>query len=116
MREGMRIFTNFTNRWKTREDEARVYIKKAVPLSFEDIKVQAQQLHFNPATKSYPLGDIYRPQLPLPLKLEPTMRRISFVKEKAKIEMVAQYFGDTDLKPSDVGERSFDTIYEEARK
>ena len=116
MREGMRIFTDFTNKWKTREDEARKYIGSGIPLSLDDIKAQTQHLHFTPATKYFPHGEQYKPGLPLPPRLEPRKRRISFVRDMTKIRTVAGYLGDSDMDPSEVGEKCFDAIYEEARK
>jgi len=116
MREGMRIFTDFTNKWKTREEEARDYIKRGAPLSLDEIKAQAGGLPFKPTRKYFPGGEQYRPVLPLPPMLEPTKRRICFTKDVSKIRNVGEYLGDSDMEPSDVGEKCFDTVYEEARK
>jgi len=116
MREGMRIFTNYTNKWKGQADESRKQIERGERLSLVGIKARAQDLPFSATLKSLPPGDQYKPDLPFPPRLEPTKRRISFVKEVAKIRTVATYFGDPDIEPSEVGEKCFDTLYEEARK
>ncbi len=116
MREGMRIFTDYTNKWKGLAEESRGQIRKGARLSLVEIKREAQRLPFHTTTRSFPPGDQYKPKLPLPPRLEPTKRRILFVKEVTKIRTVAGYFGDPDMEPSDVGEKCFDTIYEEARK
>jgi hypothetical protein len=60
-------------------------------------------------------GEQYRPNLPKPELPESTARRISFVKENIKIKKVAAYFGDSSLDPSDVGEKCFDLVYQEAK-
>jgi hypothetical protein len=116
MLEGMRIFTDYTNKWKGREEEGRKPIQEGVLRSLVEIKEEAQHLTLNPTTKSFPPGDQYMPKLPLPPRLEPTKRRISFVKERTKIETVAEFLGDSDMRPSDVGEKCFDMVYDEARK
>ena len=116
MREGMRIFTDYTNKWKGREEEAKTLIQKGDKLSFEKIKEEAQGLSFRHTKTSFPPGDQYQPKLPLPLKPEPTNRRVSFTREITKIKTVGGYFGNPDMAPSGVGEKCFDTIYEEARR
>ena len=115
MREGMRIFTDYTNKWKGRAEESRCQIEQGVPLTLEQLKTSTEQLTFS-NTRTLPHGEQYKPKLPLPRRLERTTRRISFVKEISKIEAVASYLGDSDLRPSEVGEGCFDAIYAEARE
>ena len=114
MREGMRVFTDYTNKWKGRAEEAHQHIQQGNLRSLEEIKIQAENLTFA-NTRSLPSGNQYKPKLPLPRKLEPTKRRISFVKEVVKINAVSEYLGDSDMTPSEVGETCFDSFYEEAR-
>lgn len=116
MREGMKLFTDYTNKWKSREAETKKQILKKPPLSLTEIKKEAQELNFSTITRTFPQGKQYNPKLPLPPQLEPTKRRISFVKESYKIKKVAEYFGDPEMEPSEVIDRCFETIYEEARK
>ncbi len=115
MREGTRIFTDFTNKWKSREEEAKAFIQKGEKLSFGKIKEEAQHLPFKSTKTSFPPGDQYQPKLPLPLKPETTTQRILFSKEISKIETVGEYFGNPDMVPAKAGEKCFDIIYEEAR-
>ena len=117
MREGMRIFTDYTNKWKGRADEAKKHIEEGKPLSFEEIKEEAKKLLFSSTKHSVPRGDQYKPKLPLPKKLEPRNRRISFIKDVDDIKSVAEYlFKDEDTDPSAVGEECFDLILREAKK
>jgi hypothetical protein len=117
MREGMRIFTDYTNKWKNDLDEAKDYIKAGERLSLEEIKVESKNLVFNTTTKSIPPGEQYKPALPMPRKLEPRQRRISFVKGVEEIRTVAEYVvGEADADPSTVGESCFDLILKDARK
>ena len=116
MREGMRIFTDYTNKWKGRADESKAQILKGSALSLKEIKTQAESIRFASTTKSFPPGEQYLPALPMPARLEPTKRRISFVKETKDIKTIAEYFDDSDMNPAEVGEKCFDIILEEARK
>ena len=114
MREGMRVFTDYTNKWKGQADESKRHIQRGVGLSLEELKETAAGLAFS-NTRTLPPGSQYKPSLPMPPRVEPTKRRITFVKEIARIKAVAEYFDDTDMQPSDVGENCFDLIYRETR-
>jgi hypothetical protein len=118
MREGMRIFTNYTNKWKARAAESRRQIEAAGPaLSFLEIKTAAERLPFSSTKQSIPRGDQYKPNLPLPKRPESQSRRISFVKKVEEIKTVAEHlFEDPAVDPSVVGERCFDLILGEARR
>jgi hypothetical protein len=111
MREGMRLFTNYTNKWKNRADESRQQMEAAETLSFEELKRRTSALALRATTKSVPAGKQYAPNLPMPPKLEPQRRRIAFSKDIRDIKRVAEHlFGDSDVDPSEVGERCFDTV------
>ena len=113
MREGMKIFTNYTNKWKGRAEESKRQIERGVPLSLEQLKSESLKLTFS-ETRRLPFGEQYKPKLPAPRKSDRKTRRISFVKEITKIDAVASYFGNSDLQPSEVGEGCFDVIHAEA--
>ena len=89
MREGMRVFTDYTNKWKGRADESLKQVQQGAPLALEDLRVKTGELKFR-KTKTWPQGYQYKPQLPLPPELEPTKRRIVFSKEVAKIKTVGR--------------------------
>ena len=117
MREGMGIFTDYTNKWKARPEESRRHIEAGDPLSFEDIKEESEKLAFSPTKTFGPKAEQYKPDLPLPKKLKPHMRRISFVKRVSEVDAVAEYlFEDTNVEASIVGEKCFDLQLKEARK
>lgn len=115
MREGMRVFTDYTNKWKSQADESRKHIQRGARLSLEELKEGTEGLTFS-NTRTLPLGEQHKPNLPLPPKLEPTRRRISFNKEVAKIRTVAEYLDDPDMLPSDVGEACFDLIHSKSNR
>ncbi len=113
MREGMRVFTDYTNKWKGRAEESKSHLQGGNPLSLEELRRESDKLDFN-KTFTLPPGSQYKPKLPLPRPVDSRRRHISFLKEVEKIEAVADYVGDPDMRPSDVGEYCFDTFYEEA--
>lgn len=114
MREGMRLFTDYTNKWKGLAEESKLHIQQGVPLSLEEMKAHAEKLDLS-STRTLPLGEQYKPKLPLPPMSEPSTRRIAFSREVAKIRKVADYLGDSDLSPSEVGEACFDATFIEAQ-
>lgn len=117
MRDGMRIFTDYTNKWKNDLDESRKYIEAGDPLALDEIKHEATHLVFNATTRSVPPGEQYKPELPMPRKLETRQRRISFVKNVEEIRTIAEYlFGEAEAAPSAVGEECFDLMLRDARK
>ncbi len=117
MREGMQIFTQYTNQWKGRADETKIHIAQGQPLSFEELKEKAKYIAFSPTKQSVPQGKQYRPSLPEPKKLVPQQRRISFLKNIDEVKTVADYlFQDENVNPSKVGEKCFDLILNEASK
>ena len=115
MREGMRIYIDYTNKWKGRVEESKKHIEGAKALPFDEVKEKAKTLQFSSTRKSVPKGDQYKPTLPAPRKLESRKRRISFVKNIEDVKCVAEHlFEDEDTAPSIVGEQCFDLILKEA--
>lgn len=115
MREGLRMFTGFTNRWKGKDrvKEARERIQDAQSMSLPDLKARTSKLKMSSVAKLP--GSQYRPPLPTPKK-ERSTARIGFVKPRVEVETVSEYLFDTTrMKPSDVGQRCFEIILDEAR-
>lgn len=117
MREGMRIFIDYTNQWKGQVEKAREHIEGVRVIPFEDVKVEASKLRLRSTTRTVPKGKQYKPTLPTPKKLESRKRRISFLKNVKDVEFVAEYlFDDKSVAPSQVGERCFDLILKETHE
>ena len=113
----MLIFTDYTNKWKGRANESKKHMEEATALSLEEIKTEAKTLSFSPTKRSALPGSQYRPDLPLPRRLESRTRRISYVKDVDEVKRVAEYlFDDANADPSDVGEKCFDLMLKETRK
>jgi hypothetical protein len=117
MRDGMRMFTDYTNKWKGLADEAKKHMELTEPLTFDEIKAASSALPMRSTTKTIPKGTQYKPDLPMPKRPDPRKNRISFVRDVVEIKCVATYlFDDANADPSVVGERCFDLKLREARK
>ncbi|MDR1291258.1 MAG: ATP-binding protein [Planctomycetaceae bacterium] len=116
MREGMKQFTDYTNRWKGNIEESKKHFKKTtsetIPLN--QIKEEFEVL---PTTEAKNLkGKQYIPNLPKPQQpLEESKRQIKFIVEKKRIDLVADYL-NVDNEPSNVGRSCFELVYKEATK
>lgn len=115
MREGMHLFTDFTNKWKMREDEAKVLVAPIPPLPYSELKEQSQELSFT-KTRTGLDGEFYKPRLPLP-PANTTDMRISYVRERDVIlDLAEEILPDFDSLserevPKKVGEMTFDLAY-----
>jgi len=79
----------------------RIIYRATERLSLDEIKKEGDRLAFSSTTKSVPPGQQYKPDLPMPRRLEPQERRISFLKKVEDIKVVADYlFGEPDASPS----------------
>ena len=108
MREGMRVFIDYTNKWKSKADESTKHIEQCEMLSLDELKNMRLQFE---VTHTLPQSKQYKPVLPLPS--ESNTSRIVFKRDKQKIEAVAEYIGNPDMKPNAVGAQCFDIVYDE---
>jgi len=116
MREGMKLFTDFTNKWKV-DLKRLAQFDDLDELSIAQLKKEVEKLELNPTKNTALNGEQYRPFLPKPKKALKNVRRISFKKKVVEIEAVSTYlFNVNDRDPSDVGERCFDEILKETKK
>ncbi len=114
MIEGMKLFTQYTNRWKGRDRvaESRERFKKTAQLDLVQLRTHAAKLTMS-KTKD---GKRFMPTLPAPKKAR-VDRKIAFSRPAKRIAVVSDYlFGVPDQTPADVGSKCFDLIHEEARK
>lgn len=115
MIEGLRLFVNFTNKWKTMESEAETIVNRAKSLPYPLIKDQADKLQMNPTRSGIP-GRQYLPNLPMPPNSKPDVR-ISYTRSRDDIDMLAEKLipdiediRDGDI-PRMVGIASFEYAY-----
>jgi Histidine kinase-, DNA gyrase B-, and HSP90-like ATPase len=116
MRDALKHFTSFTNRWKTQTEEraAMQATTKAIDIRDAAISIPTQQ--WQPVRKGLK-GHRYVPELPTP-KEGRTHARIVFTKPIAEINNVSQYLFEQDdhPKPAEVGEAAFDWVLEKAKR
>ena len=116
MRQGLQMFTDFTNKWKGSElaTEAQERIARAKAEPLEGLRRLSRTVALKKVMKGAG-GKQYKPRLPMPKKTQTTRRKISFVRELSEIHDVADYvFGDTERSPSEVGAGCFDQTLDEA--
>jgi hypothetical protein len=115
-------FTDYTNRWKTKSDEARGQFQDASSVNAGDIpaaiaidsysKVSPGKLAAQDAE-----ADVFKPELPRPPKADGDSRRIAFTRPLADISLLAsEMLEDEDAKPSQVGEACFDSQLSKYKK
>ena len=116
MREGMKIFTNFTNHWKGKGEDSKQYIDRGSPLALDKIKTKSKKLKLNPV-RSGLRGMQFMPKLPMPKPEPSSKKQISYSRDLEEIQLVQDYlFEENSITPSQVGERCFDEILREAQQ
>lgn len=118
MREGMKVFTNFTNQWKGMGNESQKYIdsKNKNTLTLDETKIKSEKLKLNPVTAGL-RGRRFMPKLPMPAPEPSSTERISYNKDVEDIETVKEYLlGEQEVSPSRVGEECFDQMLREAQQ
>lgn len=110
MMEGTKLFTNFTNKWKTKEREAEQIVSVTPILSYSEVKSKletgVQDLKLSTIHSPTGLiGEQYKPNLPMP-QLASDDLRISYTQSKSKIlDLAEKLFPDEDLKEDDLPKR-----------
>ncbi|MCK5581839.1 MAG: ATP-binding protein [Candidatus Omnitrophica bacterium] len=115
MIEGMKVFTSYTNQWKSKElvAQSKECFEKTAILSVEEIKKEVNKIHLN-KTAGVTSGSQFKPILPRPEK-KTDKERISFVRAIKDIRIVSKHlFGVPNRNVSQVGEECFDLIKKEA--
>ena len=114
MREGMKVFTNYTNRWKSKAGESKKHTDRCAPLPLNKLRGETKlRLRKVPDAQN---ARQHKPRLPSPAKPQSSTELIEFRKDKKKIREVAEYLRQPGLDPSDVGSRCFDLIHDETGK
>lgn len=115
MREGMKMFTDFTNKWKGKGADTKRHMDIGEPLSLDQTKAMVATLKMNEVRTGLK-GEQYKPNLPMPEQEPTSLKRISYSKKKVDIETIQSYlFGKKEMSASRVGEECFDLILKEAQ-
>ncbi|MET2524973.1 ATP-binding protein [Ralstonia pseudosolanacearum] len=115
MREGLKIFTDFTNKWKSSSREL-----SALNAQISTTTPEAAQARI-PADRWTTVrggggGKRYKPNLPLPREEDP-LRQVKFSRRTSEIQKVSSYlFDDAAVSASDVGAKCFDDILKRAKQ
>lgn len=110
VREGIKTFTDFTNKWKkSSKGELSKYFKIEETESAPSI-VLSQKVKDNEWSKVRRDGGlVFKPRLPTPQETDPT-ERVVFTKKKSEVQAVSEYLFDEVRPATIVGEFCFDQI------
>jgi len=115
VREGIKYFTDFTNKWKNAASErmeVQRSAKSVAPRSVASLIPQDKWTNVNKGIK----GRKFKPALPLPKESDP-MKHIRFQRPQSQISKVAEYlFEDSTTVPADVGAKCFDDVFRKVSK
>ncbi len=112
MIEGMRIFVDYTNKWKNkRETERQTILPKAKSETLENLIDSTTFVEKMITVRDGTEGKLYKPKLPEPTREDDGMRTVRYSEYKDNIEKIAEdYFENKALSPSDVGKKCFEVI------
>jgi Histidine kinase-, DNA gyrase B-, and HSP90-like ATPase len=124
MREGLKIFTSYTNKWKNDTPQEQEIMKNTCFIDPNIIfsKIPAEVwIKKRSSSKNTPAIDekYYKPSLPLPGKGIKGERgkSIKFSRKPDEVKIVAEYlFEDEDWDAADVGNECFEIILKEAQE
>jgi len=112
MRQSLKFFTDYTNKWKGQEDQEEKFSQEAETIDMVNI----DKMFAKPsAWKEVPskLGKLFKPPLPYPEVKNPFLY-IRFRKPPKEIDKVSLFLLGEKEKPSIVGEACFNKILEQA--
>lgn len=110
VREGIKTFTDFTNKWKkSTKGELSKYFRMEETESAPSI-VLSKKVKENEWSKVRRDGGlVFKPRLPIPQEADPT-ERVVFTKKKSEVRAVSEYLFDEVRPATIVGEFCFDQI------
>lgn len=115
MREGLKLFTDFTNKWKKSSKELHSINAQLSAVSPETAYSLIPAERWSKVMRGIG-GKKYKPNLPLPKEDDP-YRQIRFSRRISEIAEVATYLFDEPTTPSaEVGEKCFDDVLQKVRK
>lgn len=113
MRDALRVFTSFTNQWKSDTPERREIHEKAESLEIKKITASIPVGSWKKVVKGGQ-GRRFVPDLPKNTA-EKTNVRIAFSKLIADVEKLREYYGEeSTTKASDIGSMAFDEVLKRA--
>ncbi|THD02426.1 hypothetical protein B1810_15375 [Panacagrimonas perspica] len=118
MQEGLKLFTNFTNHWKSRGEERKAMMKQAKAIDpIKAVALLANSPKQWTAVRKGLGGSKYVPSLPKPAPKPETTKSIRFTRPIKEFEAVAEYlFDDKDSDPSEVGNECFERVLKRVKQ
>lgn len=122
MREGTKQFTEYTNRWKSRMEEAREHFQQAKPIPAGEVPTAVPPDGYKPVSgkrlaKEDASAEEFKPTLPKPPKEGQPVGRIQFSRPTAEVAFLAREMLDNeDAAPGEVGEECFNVQLEKYRR
>ncbi|WP_369834376.1 ATP-binding protein [Cronobacter dublinensis] len=117
MRDGLKTFTSFTNKWKSygnSNNTVKNMATSVLPASSSEIVEQIPLKKWKDNPKEFG-GKIYKPSLPLP-KVENKVKTIKYAVEINDFNSVAEYlFDNINVSASELGRKTFDKALQEAK-
>lgn len=114
MREGMALFTSYTNKWKGSAEDTKRHFSEARPLTLAELKGRAMALSFN-ETKTKLEGKQFKPNLPMPARMVSNERKITYKVPLNEYQKVAEFLlEDEEASGSDVGLATFKYVLRKA--
>lgn len=118
MREGLKFFTDFTNRWKSNNQERKEIITTAsnmISTTETDFTKSIPQEKWSTVRRSIG-GQVFKPKLPMPRESDP-LRQIKFSRKESEIKLVSEHlFEDANIPPTEVGQHCFDIYLKKAKQ
>lgn len=110
IREGIKTFTDFTNRWKNApKDDLLSFFKSEETQIAPSISLAAKVKDDEWRNVRRDGGRVFKPTLPVPKVTDPT-DRVIFTKKRSEIHAVSEYLFEAIRPASQVGEHCFDLI------
>lgn len=114
MRDGLKHFTSFTNKWKSPSPERQELQGKSKAIDALKVSLTIPDEAWSAVRKEYG-GRRFVPDLPSPVIDNPE-KQIRFSRKMSDIQIVAEYlFDDKAIPPAAVGEACFDSILKKAK-
>jgi len=116
MTEGLKKFTDFTNKWKESESQTTAAFEQAENTSPADVSSIIPDEMWSTVKKlgQGNSGKRFVPNLPLPQKTTKNVK-IAFFKSQDEVRKVSEeLFGDAEQSPKEIGVECFDRVLREA--
>lgn len=110
MREGMKLFTSYTNKWKVPSADRPELATPAITSTVKSIAAMVPKDKWSQDRKSTIKGNKFKPILPIPEKQD-DYRFIRFSRPISDIRAIGEhFFDDPDYAPGDIGGVCFDEV------